>query len=749
MSFPNVHPSLERAIAAQGYNDLTPVQAAVMADDAADKDLLVSAQTGSGKTVAYGLAFASTLLGMEERLPRSGPPLALIIAPTRELAMQVSRELTWLYASAGADIVTCVGGMDAQRERRALSQGAHIVVATPGRLRDHLERGNIDLSALKVVVLDEADEMLDLGFREDLEEILDASPEDRRTLLFSATIAKDIATLARKFQKNAVRIDTVNRDEPHRDIEYRAIRVAPNELEHAVVNVLRFYEAPGALVFCGTRESVRHLHASLRERGFAVVSLSGELSQKERTDALQALRDGRARVCVATDVAARGLDLPDLGLVIHAELPQNKAALLHRSGRTGRAGRKGVSVLLVPYTRRRKAEGLLASANIDAAWAGPPSAEEIRAKDQARWLADPMLTEPANEEEAALAQALMEARSPTEIATALVRLNRSNSPAPEDLFDDDRMRDTQVRERDARPSRDTNWSPERARPERPDRMAPEEVSWFRLSVGRENNADPKWLIPLICRRGHVTKPDIGQIRIFDKETKFEIAKHAETRFLAAIEAAGDADGKIERSSAPTERSTAPRGAKPAGAGYKGDRPKPDFKPKDEFKPRYEAPVAQDAGVPSTRAPEDAPLRPAGGGYKGSNFKADYDPRADKPASAFKPKGEFKPKGDRPAGAGGGYKGANPKPGYKGKADFKPRGESSGGGYKGSNPKPDYKPRDDKPKGEIRPRGEFKPRADAGAKGPFKAKGDAPGKAFKGKPKPKSKSNAGPKPRYDH
>ena len=710
MSFANVHPALERSIAAQGYKDLTPVQSAVMADTAEDRDLLVSAQTGSGKTVAYGLAFASTLLGLEERFARSAAPLALIVAPTRELAMQVSRELAWLYAPTGADIVTCVGGMDAQRERRALSQGAHIVVATPGRLRDHLERGNLDLSALRVVVLDEADEMLDLGFREDLEEILDATPEDRRTLLFSATIAKDIAALARKFQKDAVRIDTINRDEPHGDIEYRAIRVAPNELEHAVVNVLRYYEAPGALVFCGTRESVRHLHASLRERGFAVVSLSGELSQKERTDALQALRDGRARVCVATDVAARGLDLPDLGLVIHAELPSNKAGLLHRSGRTGRAGRKGTSILLVPYTRRKRAEGLLASANIEATWAGPPSAEEIRAKDQTRWLADPMLTEPASQEEAALAQVLMEARSPVEIATALVRLNRSNSPEPEDLFDDARMRQAQERERESRPARDGGWSPERARPERPDRLPPEEVSWFRLSVGREQNADPKWLIPLICRRGHVTKPEIGQIRIFERETRFEIANHAQARFLAAIAAAGEADGKIEPTSAPSERSSPPRG-KPAGGGYKGERPKPDFKPRGEFKPRRDAPPAQ----------EEAPAAPARGGYKGSNFQADYDPRA-----GGKPKGDFKPRGERPAFKGG----------------------ARAGGYKGPNPRPDFKPREAGPKGEIRPRGEFKPRAEAGAKPPFKAKGFK-NKASKDKGKPKPKSNAGPKPKYEH
>ncbi len=191
------------------------------------------------------------------------------------------------------------------------------------------------ITKLKVVVLDEADEMLDLGFREDLEFILEATPRDRRTLLFSATLPKTIVAMARQYQRDAFRIAVAAGSHGHADIEYRAIRVAPNEIEHAVVNLLRASESPTALVFCNTRDSVRHLQAILLERGFAAVALSGELGQSERNRALQSLRDGRARVCVATDVAARGIDLPNLGLVIHAELPQNAQTLQHRSGRTG------------------------------------------------------------------------------------------------------------------------------------------------------------------------------------------------------------------------------------------------------------------------------------------------------------------------------------------------------------------------------------------------------------------------------
>ena len=310
MTFNTPFAFLTEALTARGYATPTPVQAAVLEPEAAGRDLVVSAQTGSGKTVAFGLAMAPELLDEAGNVRPVRQPLALIIAPTRELALQVSRELDWLFRATHARVVTCVGGMDASKERRALGQGAHIVVGTPGRLRDHLERGALDLHGLAVAVLDEADEMLDMGFREDLEELLDATPEGRRTMLFSATMPKPIVALAKRYQRDALRISTVEADRGHGDIAYQAMAIAPADLEHAVVNLLRFHEAETAMLFCATRDNVRHLHASLVERGFAVVALSGEHSQNERNQALQALRDKRARVCVATDVAARGIDLP-------------------------------------------------------------------------------------------------------------------------------------------------------------------------------------------------------------------------------------------------------------------------------------------------------------------------------------------------------------------------------------------------------------------------------------------------------
>jgi ATP-dependent RNA helicase DeaD len=547
------------------------VQLAVLREDAEDRDLLVSAQTGSGKTVAYGLAFASTILGEAERLPSPALPLVLVIAPTRELAIQVHGELSWLYEKAGGIVVSCVGGMDARREQRALAAGCHIVVGTPGRLQDHLNRGSLKLGDLQVVVLDEADEMLDLGFKDELEFILKAAPEPRRTLLFSATIAKEIAALARNYQQDALRIDTVARNQPHADIEYRAIRVAGHEIEHGLVNLLRFYEARGSLVFCATREAVRRLHGRLLERGFAVVALSGELSQSERNTALQSLRDGRARVCIATDVAARGLDLPDLELVIHADLPVNKASLLHRSGRTGRAGRKGLCLVLVPNSKRRRAEMLLASANIAAVWADPPPAEQIFARDQERLLADPLLTEAPLEEDIALGRELLLRQNPEAVAAALIRLYRARLPSPEEIFIPPPPPVVA-----ARPMRESTPF------ERRTDGAP--MQWFRAGTGRKNNADPKWLIPLLCRLGNITKADIGAIRIFDRETKFEISVPAAERFLASVQSAPNNDLIVEPATPPgagPPRDPGPRPAKQKRPPLPRPARAPDAKPNEQ------------------------------------------------------------------------------------------------------------------------------------------------------------------------
>ena len=542
----NIAPALDDALKRRGYTELTPVQTAVLAKELKGADLLVSAQTGSGKTLAFGLNIAPTLLQSAKKLERSLVPLALVVTPTRELAMQVKTELEWLYSDARAAVTTCVGGMDIRAERRALQYGAHIVVGTPGRLRDHIERGSLITNAFRVVVLDEADEMLDLGFRDDLEYILAAAPPDRRTLMFSATVSQTIGKLAKRYQRDPIRVKTSSEKEQHRDIEYRAFDIAPNDRENAIINVLRFYEPKNALVFCGTRLMVNRMTSRFTNRGISVVALSGELSQSHRTEALQAMRDGRAQVCIATDVAARGIDLPNLELVIHADLPKNKESLLHRSGRTGRAGRKGTCALMVPHSARRRTEMLLQKANVKANWAKPPSIDAILNRDRERMHEDPMLIEPLNDDEKIFVKELILRHGVEQVAGAFLRLYQAGRSAPEELLDSALSEPTNGKRKNFKNS-----------------------VWFRLSIGQEQNAEPRWLVPMLCRGGHLTKSDIGSIRVQRKETFVELNGECVDRFVEAI----GPDGMVEEMVSATRAKGPPKDDRRVSRGARGDKRK--------------------------------------------------------------------------------------------------------------------------------------------------------------------------------
>lgn len=612
-SFETIVPALAEALQNRGYVELTAVQKAVLAPGLGAADALVSAQTGSGKTVAFGLALAPSLLGGAQRFAAAGAPLGLVVAPTRELALQVRRELEWLYALTGATVASCVGGMDMRGERRALERGAHIVVGTPGRLRDHISRGALDMSALKAVVLDEADEMLDLGFREDLEFILDAAPAERRTLMFSATVPRSIATLAKSYQRDAMRISAGGAERQHLDIEYRALSVAPADRENAIINVLRYYEAQNAMVFCNTRAAVNHLTARFNNRNFSVVALSGELSQNERSHALQAMRDGRARVCIATDVAARGIDLPNLDLVIHADLPTNPETLLHRSGRTGRAGRKGVSALIVPGNARRRTERLLANAGLTATWASPPSADEVLRRDDERILADPAFGEPVKEEERDFATALLERHGAELVAAAFVRLCRGSRSAPEDLLDVAPFAPSKEKfaRRDEAPARRDDFG---------------DSVWFSLSVGRRQNAEPRWLIPMLCRTGNISKREIGAIKMQPEETFVQVAADWADQFLAAI----GPDRKLQGSIAVKRLDGTPDLSR---AGYQP--PKPEKKPHrskrafDQGAPKFENRAPSEHRHAGTAESKPWAKKPGKAKFDGPNFN--------KPARHKKPK----------------------------------------------------------------------------------------------------------------
>jgi ATP-dependent RNA helicase DeaD len=608
---------LAAALAAKGYESLTAVQKSVLAPEAQGRDVLVSAQTGSGKTVAFGIAIADQLLRGADKLLYADTPMALVIAPTRELALQVARELDWLYGQTGAIIATCVGGMDYRTEKRALDRGAHIVVGTPGRLRDHIERRSLNLENLRAAVLDEADEMLDLGFREDLEFILQAAPEERRTLLFSATVPKEIARLAADFQNDALRIQAQGEAKQHVDIEYRALSVAVRDRDNAIFNALRFYEARAAIVFCKTRANVNQLLGRMGNRGFQVVALSGELSQQERTHALQALRDGRARVCIATDVAARGIDLPGLDLVIHADLPSNSETLLHRSGRTGRAGSKGVSALIVAPSEFKKAQRLLQGAKVVAEWGSAPSAEEVQAKDDLRLLENPILSQPLGDD-AEIAQTLIQRYGAEQVAAGFVRMWREGRSAPEVL------------------SEQSGQARDAARVAAPPRERSEFGAsvWYMLSVGRSGRAEARWLLPKICDAGGITKDGIGAIRVQEDRTFVQIAENLATKFGPSRELesgvmmeriAGEPDldrpERVPATKARARRSAEPRTSAPRDAAPRAYEPRAE-RPARTEKPAY---------VPKpSRIVEDE------GGY--NPMGASYAPPAEAPA----PRAERKP-----------------------------------------------------------------------------------------------------------
>jgi ATP-dependent RNA helicase DeaD len=645
---------LAAALTAKGYETLTAVQLAVIKPEAKGRDLLVSAQTGSGKTVAFGMAIAEELLRGADKLLYADTPMALVIAPTRELALQVARELEWLYASAGAQIATCVGGMDYRTEKRALDRGAHIVVGTPGRLRDHIDRRSLDLSGLRAAVLDEADEMLDLGFREDLEYILAAAPEDRRTLMFSATVPKEIAKLAEDFQRDALRIAAQGEAKQHVDIQYRALSVAVRDREHAIFNALRYYEAKTAIVFCKTRVNVNHLMARMGNRGFKVVALSGELSQQERTNALTALRNGRANVCIATDVAARGIDLPGLELVIHADLPSNSETLLHRSGRTGRAGAKGVSALIVTPSEFKKAQRLLQGAKVVAEWGVAPSADDVQEKDDARIFENPVFAQDLSDE-MDMAMKLIERFGPEQIAAAYVQSWRSGRSAPEVLSDQ------------AGPPRDA--APPRERSEFGASV------WYMLSVGRSGRAEARWLLPKICDAGGITKDGIGAIRVQEDRTFVQIAENLAAKFGAQLELESgvvmdriEGEPELDRPERAPRKDAAARPA-PRARVERVERPERTERPERADKPAYtpkparlveddapaynplgaDAPPAEAPAPRAERKPyvkrDDAERKP----YAPREAKP-YAPRADADRKPYAPRDAAKPYAPRAEGA---------------------------------------------------------------------------------------------------
>ena len=335
--------SLLENLARLGYTEPTPVQKEAIPAALAGGDLLVSSQTGSGKTAAFILP-ALQRLRTAPTVVGNGPRL-LVLTPTRELALQVQKA-THGYCSGQKLLTTAlVGGMPMRLQLSQLRRPVDIAIATPGRLKDHLDRGAVDLARVEMLVLDEADRMLDMGFQEELDAIVARVPKARQTLLFSATLAGVVGRLASRVTKNPRRIEIAGRAQTKPDITQHAL-LADNEVHKARMldSLLREEEVEQALVFTAMKRTAAELTSSLQEKGFTAAALHGDMHQKERNRTLNRVRDGSMRVLVATDVAARGIDVPGINLVVNFDAPRQASDYVHRIGRTGRAGRAGIAV---------------------------------------------------------------------------------------------------------------------------------------------------------------------------------------------------------------------------------------------------------------------------------------------------------------------------------------------------------------------------------------------------------------------
>jgi ATP-dependent RNA helicase DeaD len=604
------------AFEAKGYTTLTSIQEAVLTPEASGRDLRITSQTGSGKTIAIGLAIRDVIATKAEAADdRVARPRALVVTPTRELGRQVEAELGWLYGPLGERVVSLTGGASYREELRGLARNPAIVVATPGRLLDHIERGSLLLSSLGVVALDEADRMLDMGFRDAIDAIFEHVPAEHRTHLVSATFPPDVRGLADRVQSNPLHLEGTRLGAAHADIEHVIYLVEPRQRVDALVNLLLVHADTRTLVFAKTRADVADLSEMLGEAGFRVAALSGEMAQNERNRALGAFKRGSLRVLVATDVAARGIDVSDILLVVHMEPPNDAESYTHRSGRTGRAGRKGTSALMVGPRELAKTRRVLERAKASYRFGTLPNAAKIRAEADAKLVAQLIAEDEATIDPRTidLARQLVEAGSVERTLARLLQASKiSFGPEPRDVrslaapTDDPKRRGAHGRDAgrsDRRPAprpgirdrapRHADASEARA-PRRSEERAPRErapfehggrvqrranpnppardradshdgdYAQFEISYGSRFGADPRRVLAMICRRGQIESRDVGAIRIGASTSVVEVRSSVADDFSRAATRPDPRDPRVR---------IRPLGPNGAGEGFH-ERPEP-------------------------------------------------------------------------------------------------------------------------------------------------------------------------------
>jgi len=471
--------------------------------------------------------------------PKSAAPRAIIVVPTRELAAQVQAELSWLYRGLHVKVASVTGGASYRDEHRALARGPAVVVGTPGRLLDHLTRGVIATSEVAAVVLDEADQMLDLGFKDDLDAIFEHLPEQRRTHLVSATFAREVIALADRVQTKPVHVEGTPLGSANADIDHVVHVIEPAQRVDALVNVLLHHPDDQTLVFARTRADVADITRELQAAGFAAGALSGEMDQAARNAALAAFKRGQLRALVATDVAARGIDVQNIARVVQIDAPPNADSYTHRSGRTGRAGRKGTSLLLISRAAVRRTEQLLARARVKFRIEPVPTADTIRAAQDERMLGElsaPVADAISDRVQRQVARIVASGHTEIALARLVTQLQRALGEAREIR----KVAVAPVRDRDTRGSARgrevgsrTGFKDGRGAP----RHEPAAASWvsFRVTCGRAHGADPRRLVAMLCRRGRINGSDIGAIRVSTTYSDVEVAKDVAGTFAEATQ----------------------------------------------------------------------------------------------------------------------------------------------------------------------------------------------------------------------
>ncbi len=511
----SLRPALMQALADLGHQTPTPIQAQMIPVMLTGVDVIGQAQTGTGKTAAFALPILQQLLPDRQR------PQALILAPTRELAIQVADALRAYGARLDVRVVAIYGGASYGPQTGALRRGVDVVVGTPGRLLDLLRRGALDLSGLRTLVLDEADEMLSMGFLGDIETLLAATPPDRQLALFSATMPPAIRRLARRYLREPQVIAIERRQRTVAAIEQRYCLVHGRDKQAALVRLLEMEDATRALVFVRTRAASTQLATALSRHGFPAEALNGDLPQRARERVLSRFREGRIQVLVATDVAARGLDVDDISHVFNFDLPDDPEVFVHRVGRTGRAGRTGIAVTLITprerhllrriekYTRRPQTPTEL------------PTPEEIRRKRRERTLerVEVWLRRGRYAREREMVDALVAAgHDPLEVAAAALRLAREGE-----------------RRRPIEPIGQVNAATERRpRSDRRPRRRSHEAGMVRLRLdkGHAHGLRPADVVGTLAHHADIPGKAIGAIRIQQAHTFVDVPEEFVAQVLA-------------------------------------------------------------------------------------------------------------------------------------------------------------------------------------------------------------------------